>query len=469
MRLSIVAMLMTLAFGLLGCDPGQKQLDLGRSLEQQGKLQDAEQAYTTVCSQAPTSKSCEKSKASIDDVRLQLATLRGNEGSYSIEKALLEKVIAAKGAAATKASSLLTGPELIAGLTWERAKGEAPAAALQSMEDLSAGGTPVAARAKQWLGLHEAEALVGLAKEACGSERIDRCRELRSRLAAKHPGTKEDAEAQELLAEAERRQVLDALRAQGRVYSLLMAAERRLAECATLTRQNKVRSDCMQRGMIADLGGDVGQVMTACGGPGTDEENAGPERLKTELESLLEALDKEPVAAELKARIDMACEQGQYAVALRSPPRVVDVGDYHMTFAPVGHGQALLVSLPGLSAELQVPAELSVVDDDAKGLRAADGAARVRFDGGPPADTEEAIFARASAPTQTRSVAYKKSAGNWIVVSGYEGDRIYYDKTLVSAGTYASFSFTFPAADKSTFDPFAATMGRSFRLVPARK
>lgn len=57
----------------------------------------------------------------------------------------------------------------------------------------------------------------------------------------------------------------------------------------------------------------------------------------------------------------------------------------------------------------------------------------------------EALWLRALGVTG-RLIVYKQKGGTWFVVSGYEGDRVFYDKTIVSRDRWASFSLQFDRA-----------------------
>ena len=62
-------------------------------------------------------------------------------------------------------------------------------------------------------------------------------------------------------------------------------------------------------------------------------------------------------------------------------------------------------------------------------------------------------------------LTYSPSGSNWLVMSGYRGDKIYYEKYIFSHGgaILNSFWITFPADDKPVFSPIIERMEDSFR------
>jgi hypothetical protein len=61
-------------------------------------------------------------------------------------------------------------------------------------------------------------------------------------------------------------------------------------------------------------------------------------------------------------------------------------------------------------------------------------------------------------PSEGETIAYKQRKGDWAVVSGTKGDRIFYRKTLLSCGGEIAnnFSIQYPASEKSRYDSVVA-------------
>jgi len=67
-----------------------------------------------------------------------------------------------------------------------------------------------------------------------------------------------------------------------------------------------------------------------------------------------------------------------------------------------------------------------------------------------------------------KAVTYQAHGDNWFVISGTEGDGIFYERYMLSRGKDADgfvegFVMSYPAALAHTYDPIAARMAKSFR------
>ena len=62
-------------------------------------------------------------------------------------------------------------------------------------------------------------------------------------------------------------------------------------------------------------------------------------------------------------------------------------------------------------------------------------------------------------------VTYKTNGDHWFVISGTAGANIFYERHLLSHSSQMSetFSMTYPAAAKKTYDAIVARMAKSFR------
>ncbi|MBI4748693.1 MAG: hypothetical protein HY774_09390 [Acidobacteria bacterium] len=62
-----------------------------------------------------------------------------------------------------------------------------------------------------------------------------------------------------------------------------------------------------------------------------------------------------------------------------------------------------------------------------------------------------------------RTVTYKLLKTDWFVVSGFEDETIFYQKTMLKRGIFKTFRITYPKTQKSTFDPITTVIAKSFR------
>lgn len=60
-------------------------------------------------------------------------------------------------------------------------------------------------------------------------------------------------------------------------------------------------------------------------------------------------------------------------------------------------------------------------------------------------------------------VTYKVLRGNWFVVSGYERERIYYQKTISSGGVFKTFRIEYDKSRADVFDKVTKKVAASFR------
>jgi hypothetical protein len=61
-----------------------------------------------------------------------------------------------------------------------------------------------------------------------------------------------------------------------------------------------------------------------------------------------------------------------------------------------------------------------------------------------------------------KEVSYKTMSGNWFVVSGHDGGKIFYQKTMLRKGAFKTFIIQYDESRKSTYDAVTARIARSF-------
>jgi hypothetical protein len=63
-------------------------------------------------------------------------------------------------------------------------------------------------------------------------------------------------------------------------------------------------------------------------------------------------------------------------------------------------------------------------------------------------------------------VTYSPSGNRWLVVSGYRGVDIFYEKFVLSDGYVRGFSMQYPASLRRIYDPIVERMEDSFKVGP---
>lgn len=61
-----------------------------------------------------------------------------------------------------------------------------------------------------------------------------------------------------------------------------------------------------------------------------------------------------------------------------------------------------------------------------------------------------------------KEVSYKTMKGNWFVVSGRSGGKIFYQKTMLKGGALKTFTIEYDESQRSTYDAATARIARSF-------
>ena len=62
-----------------------------------------------------------------------------------------------------------------------------------------------------------------------------------------------------------------------------------------------------------------------------------------------------------------------------------------------------------------------------------------------------------------QTVTYKRLADNWFVISGYENNRVFYNKTMLHEGNVLTLSIHYDKSLQPKFDPIVAAISRSFQ------
>ncbi len=62
-----------------------------------------------------------------------------------------------------------------------------------------------------------------------------------------------------------------------------------------------------------------------------------------------------------------------------------------------------------------------------------------------------------------RTITYQVLRADWFVVSGVDGNRVFYQKTFLRRGVFKTFRIEYDQSQKASFDSITATISRSFR------
>lgn len=97
---------------------------------------------------------------------------------------------------------------------------------------------------------------------------------------------------------------------------------------------------------------------------------------------------------------------------------------------------------------------------DGQAFRSKDSAAEMRVYGSQ--NLGGGLAAAYNEAQAGKNVTYKTMKGNWFVVSGRDGDRIFYQKTMLSNDELKTFIIEYDAAQKSIYDAVTTRVARSF-------
>jgi hypothetical protein len=79
-------------------------------------------------------------------------------------------------------------------------------------------------------------------------------------------------------------------------------------------------------------------------------------------------------------------------------------------------------------------------------------------------ETAASLEARLVGAKGYTDVTYSPGGGTWLVLSGFRGQNIFYEKYLFRRGVVAAFGIEFPTAQKPFYAPIVERIEDSFRL-----
>jgi len=185
---------------LFGCDAGNDPFKRAAETEAASKLSEAKGLYAEVCAKAADSPLCPIAKRRAAQLGVKEAYEQLAEGQYKAAKELLDAAAGADDAAVKRAATMaLADPALAAGLAWEEASTATDkTAARAKMDELAAGHSAVAPRAREWLGKNAPAILLAEMKGACRPDGQGSCVELGEKMATTYATSPEAAEATRL-------------------------------------------------------------------------------------------------------------------------------------------------------------------------------------------------------------------------------------------------------------------------------
>jgi hypothetical protein len=111
--------------------------------------------------------------------------------------------------------------------------------------------------------------------------------------------------------------------------------------------------------------------------------------------------------------------------------------------------------------KMQPPPE----NDDGRIFTSPDGRAELIVNGSYAGVVDPDELGSRLEPMEGETIAYKQRKGEWAVVSGTKGDKIFYRKTLLSCGNTVAnnISIEYPTSEKGRYDPLVAHVEASLR------
>ena len=110
----------------------------------------------------------------------------------------------------------------------------------------------------------------------------------------------------------------------------------------------------------------------------------------------------------------------------------------------------------------QLTAEPEADNGDGRVFNGADGSS-LRVYGSNNARGQTLAKAYAEERARHKSISYQRIKGNWYVLSGRDGDELFYIRSLLANGQFKTFELRYPAAKAATWNPLAARISGCFK------
>ena len=237
---------------LTGCDAGADALARGADAEAAGNLAEARARYQEACDKG--SRHCPLATRLRERIVVKEAWKAIGAGDYAAARASLDAAKSASDPAVKAAAdAAFQAPDLAAALAWEEASALPDKdAALAKIEALAGRGVPVSVKAREWLSKSRPAVLLARVVAACKPGSRVSCAEAGKVLAALHPTSPENAEAQRLVqADYER------------VYPLLKQAENLIIQRVELYDKDQLVEICSLKSGAANADACAVEVVGA--------------------------------------------------------------------------------------------------------------------------------------------------------------------------------------------------------------
>jgi hypothetical protein len=141
-----------------------------------------------------------------------------------------------------------------------------------------------------------------------------------------------------------------------------------------------------------------------------------------------------------------------------------------MSVVPAADPTSITYSNGKLGYVIVVPPLLRSQDDvaagDGKRFATEDGEVTLTVLGTKaPSPNLDELYAGASKSSAQRDVTYKARQADWFVVSGFEGERVFYSKVVVQPDRWARFDLSYSKARKAAVDPLIGGLAKSFHFA----
>jgi len=196
------ASMVLLSVFLFGCDAAKEPLARAGRAEDEGNLAEAAKLYGEVCATAKDSPLCAIAKKKGARLEVKEGYKALDEGQFGKAKERYSVAAAGEDPVAKRAAAAaLEDAELTAGLAWEQAAAATDKALSRAaVEELAAGHSMVAPRAREWLAKNGPAVLLAEVKAACKPDGVGSCVELGKAMVNQYPSSPEAGEAGAIVA-----------------------------------------------------------------------------------------------------------------------------------------------------------------------------------------------------------------------------------------------------------------------------
>lgn len=147
-------------------------------------------------------------------------------------------------------------------------------------------------------------------------------------------------------------------------------------------------------------------------------------------------------------------------------PAAIQAASAQDSFVPAGDGWATYVN-ERFGTSLAVPADFTPAaapeNGDGRRFTSEDATLEVYAWDNVDGETAESLKGRLIGSDGYSDVTYSPLGRSWLVISGYRGDNIFYEKYFFRGDTVHGFGMEFPSAEKPYYDNVVEEIEDSFR------